>query len=65
MLNVKSVHLELINNAVPYYAQAFLIPQSMEAKVHKEMECLALINVFSKDHDSEWAVPTFTNQKNR
>jgi hypothetical protein len=47
-LNVKPVHLELNENAVPYHARAFPIPQSMEAKVHREMERLASIDVLRK-----------------
>ena len=62
-LNIKPIHLELTENAKPYHARAFPVPQSLEATTKKEMARLTDIKVFEKCHDSEWAAPTFVQPK--
>jgi len=62
-LNIKPIHLELIDNAKPYHAKAFPIPQSLEKTTKVEMERLRGIGVFEKTYDSQWAAPTFVQPK--
>ena len=62
-LKIKPIHLELNDDAKPYHSRAFPVPKSMEAPTKKEMERLHGIGVFDKNHDSEWASPTFIQPK--
>lgn len=62
-LNVKPVHLELVEGAKPYHSKPFPIPKSLERTTKVEMERLTDIDVFEKNHDSEWAAPTFVQPK--
>ena len=62
-LNIKPIHLELVDDAKPYHARAFPIPQSLEVATKLEMERLRGIGVFTKSHNSEWAAPTFVQPK--
>ena len=62
-LNVRPVHLELVDGAVPHHAKAFPVPQSLEATTKKEMARLTDIGVFKKTHNSQWAAPTFVQPK--
>ena len=62
-LNVRPIHLELVEGAVPHHARAFPIPKSLEETTKKEMQRLTDIGVFKKTYDSEWAAPTFVQPK--
>jgi len=53
------VHLELEENAKPFHAKAFPIPQVHEATIRREVERLCKEEVIEKDSDSQWAAPTF------
>ena len=63
VLQVKPVHLELQDGAVPYHARAFPVPKSLEAATRKEIDRLTDLNVLKKSHESEWAAPTFAIPK--
>ena len=58
-LNVKPIHLELNEDAVPYHARAFPIPQLLRQSTKCEMDRLTNEDVFEKDYESEWAALTF------
>ena len=62
-LNIKPVHLELKSGAKPYHARAFPIPKAYEATTKKEIERFERIGVLMRDHESEWAAPTFIQPK--
>ena len=53
------INLELQENAKPYHAKPFPVPQVHEATLKKEIERLCKLGVLERDHDSEWAAPTF------
>jgi hypothetical protein len=63
MLNIKPVKLELIDGAKRYHARPFPVPQSLEATTKTEMKRLTDIDVFNRSSDSEWAAPTFVQEK--
>ncbi len=63
ILDVKPIHLEVMDGAVPYHSRPFPIPRSLEATTKKEIDRLTGINMFKKSHDSEWAAPTFVQPK--
>ena len=46
-------------NAKPFHARAYPIPQVHEATVRKEIERLCREGVLEKDSESQWAAPTF------
>jgi hypothetical protein len=58
-LSVKPIRLKVTNDAKPYHAQPFPVPQAYEGVTKKEIERLILIGVLRKCHESEWAAPTF------
>jgi len=62
-LNVKPVHLELKEGATPYHARPFPVPQSLRHATKTEMDRLTKAEVFERNHDSEWAAPTFVHRK--
>ena len=62
-LNVKPIRLELVDGAKPYHSKPFPVPKSLERTTKVEMDRLAEIGVFEKNHDSEWAAPTFVQPK--
>ncbi|GAX22752.1 putative transposase [Fistulifera solaris] len=62
-LNIPPVHLELQEGATPYHSRAFPIPQSLYETTKKEINRLTEIDVFEKNHESEWAAPTFVQPK--
>ena len=62
-LNINPVHLELKEGAVPYHARPFPVPQSLRHATKTEMDRLTKEKVFEKNHDSEWAAPTFVQRK--
>ena len=53
------ISLELEENAKPFHARAYPIPQVHEATVRKEIERLCREGVLEKDSESQWAAPTF------
>ena len=57
--NTPPVSLELEENAKPFHARAFPIPQIHEATIRKECERLCKEGVLEKDSNSQWAAPTF------
>jgi hypothetical protein len=52
MLNIKPVKLELIDEAMPYHAIPFTVPQSLEATTKTEMKRLTDICLFNRSSDS-------------
>jgi hypothetical protein len=62
-LNIKPIHLELIDGAKPYHSKAYPVPQSLERTTKKEIERLSGITVLERDSDTEWAAPTFIQPK--
>jgi hypothetical protein len=58
-LSVKPIRLKVTDDAKPYHAQPFPVPQAYEGVTKKEIERLILIGVLRKCHESEWAAPTF------
>ena len=62
-LNIKPIHLELKEDAQPYHARPFQIPQSLLKTTRKEVDRLTDIRVLIKSKDSEWAAPTFVIPK--
>lgn len=62
-LNIKPIRLDLIDDAKPYHARAFPVPQAYEGVTKKEIERLLRIGVLKKSHESEWAAPTFIQPK--
>ena len=63
VLDIKPVHLELIEGATPYRAKAFPIPQAYEKTTKKEIARLEGIGVLKETPDSEWGAPTFIQPK--
>jgi hypothetical protein len=63
MLNIKPVKLELNYGAKPYHATPFPVPRLLEATTKKEVKRLTDIDVFNRSSDSEWAAPTFIQDK--
>jgi hypothetical protein len=63
LLRIKPVHLTLRDDAKPFHARAFPIPQSLLKTTKKEVTQLTNIDVFKKAYDSEWAAPTFVHPK--
>jgi hypothetical protein len=63
LLRIKPVHLTLLEDAKPFHARAFPIPQSLLKTTKKEVNQLTNIDVFEKAYDSEWAAPTFVHPK--
>jgi len=63
VLDIKPVHLELVDGAEPYHSRAFPVPQKYEQTTKKEMDRLTDIGVFKRTHESEWAAPTFIQPK--
>jgi hypothetical protein len=53
----------LSDGAKPYHARPFPVPQSLEAITKTEMKRLTDIDVFHRSSDSEWAGPTFIQDK--
>ena len=62
-LNIPPIWLELDKDATPYHARAFPVPKSLEKTTKKEITRLSDIGVLKKDHESEWAAPTFVQPK--
>ena len=62
-LKIKPVWLEIEPDTEPYHARPFLIPHSLEGTTKQEMNRLESIGILQKNHDSEWAAPTFVIQK--
>ena len=62
-LNIRPVRLELIKGATPYHARAYPVPKAYEAPTKKECDRLETIGVWERNHDSEWAAPTFVQPK--
>ena len=62
-LNIKPIHLELIEGAKPFHAKPFPVPQAYTLPTKKELLCLITEGVFEANHESEWAVPTFIQPK--
>ena len=65
ILNIKPVHLELIDGAKPYHAKPFPVPQAYMDVTKKELVRLINEGVFEANHDSEWAAPTFVQPKKK
>lgn len=62
-LKIPPVHLELQKGATPFHARAFPVPQALYETTKKEIQRLTTIGVFEKNHESEWAAPTFVQPK--
>ena len=57
------VDFELKDDAKPYHAKPYPIPQSLEAATRKEVERLCSIGVLRKVNRSKWAALTFIRPK--
>ena len=53
------VSLELQENAKPFHARAYPVPQIHEAAMRREVERLVSIGVLEECNDSAWGAPTF------
>ncbi len=62
-LRIKPIKLELKEGSQPYHARPFPVPQAYMELTKAEIDRLESIGVFQKDHDSEWAAPTFIQPK--
>ena len=62
-LNIKPIHLELIDGAKPFHAKPFPVPQAYTLPTKKELVRLITKGVFEANHESEWAAPTFIQPK--
>jgi hypothetical protein len=62
-LSITPVRFELTDDAKPYHARPFPVPQAYEGVTKKEIERLTSIGVLRKCHQSEWAAPTFIQPK--
>jgi len=53
------IDLELRDDAKPYHARPFPIPQVHEGAMRREVERLCALGVLEEDNDSEWGAPSF------
>lgn len=63
LLNMKPIHPELKDGAKPHHARPFPTPKACESATKKELERLCAIGALKKCHNSNWAAPTFINQR--
>ena len=62
----KPINFEVKPDAEPYHAKAYPIPQSLEATMCTECECLCKVGVLCHINHSEWVVPNFIkSEKNK
>ena len=62
-LKIKTVRLEIEPDTEPYHARPFQVSHSLEGTTRWEVNRLESIGVLEKNHDSEWAAPTFVVPK--
>ncbi len=59
----KPVSFQLKEGASPYHGRAFPVPKIHKDVLIKEVERLCKLGVLERQHYSEWASPSFINQR--
>ncbi len=54
-----SSQLELLPDALPFYAKPFSIPKAYQQITKDKINCFESLGILTKIPSSEWAVPTF------
>lgn len=63
MTNVRPIHLELKEGAMPQQAWLFPVSQPLRNTTKKEVQQLGNIGVSKRNNNSEWAAPQFAQPK--